>query len=61
MELGSLPEPRGEVHGVNVLLAITAIAAGIVLAPVILIMVVAVAIDTWTFVHEWLKARRSCL
>jgi hypothetical protein len=49
------------VHGVNVLLAITAIAAGIVLAPVILIMVVAVAIDTYTFVCEWLEARRSCL
>jgi len=45
----------------NVLVAIVAIAAGIVLAPVILIMTVAVAIDTYTFVREWLAARRSCL
>jgi len=45
----------------NVLVAIVAIAAGLVLAPVILIMAVAVAIDTYTFVREWLTARRGWL
>jgi hypothetical protein len=45
----------------NVLLAIAAIAAGLVLAPVIVILFVAVAIDTYTFVRGRLAARGSCL
>lgn len=45
----------------NVMIAIVAIAAGLVLAPVIAILFVAVAIDTYSFVREWLAGRRSWL
>jgi hypothetical protein len=45
----------------NVLVAITAIAAGLVLAPVIAILFVAVAIDAWNCARGWLEARGSCL
>jgi hypothetical protein len=45
----------------NVLVAIMAIAAGLVLAPVILILFVAVAIDAWNCARGWLEARGSCL
>lgn len=45
----------------NVLVAIVAIAAGLVLAPVILILFVAVAIDAWNRARDWLEARGSCL
>jgi len=45
----------------NALVAIAAIAAGLVLAPVIAIMFVAVCIDTYNAARTWLASRRATL